>query len=120
MDDIQDDSDLRRGVTAAHLIYGDPLTMNASAYKMLKATQLVHTVFRDKELLHRFCKYMKFLHISQGMDLYYRDYQCQDNEDFEEDKIPTEKDYNDILVHSESNEMQYSHLRNLHALGNRY
>lgn len=101
MDDIQDSSDLRRGVASAHLIFGEPLTMNASAYMMLESTHRVHTVFRDLTVLRKFCKYVKFLHISQGMDLYLRDYQC-DKDDLSEANIPSEQEYDAILVHSKS------------------
>lgn len=99
MDDIQDSSELRRGVPSSYTIYGAPPSMNASAYVMTDVTHRVHNVFRDANVLLTFVKYVKFIHMSQGMDLYYRDIQCN-KDDLKEANIPTEEEYNKILVYS--------------------
>ncbi|XP_021958971.1 geranylgeranyl pyrophosphate synthase [Folsomia candida] len=104
VDDIQDSSELRRGVPSSYTIYGAPPSMNASAYVMTDVTHRVHNVFRDANVLLTFVKYVKFIHMSQGMDLYYRDIQCN-KDDLKEANIPTEEEYNKILVYKTAGQL---------------
>ncbi|OXA49012.1 Geranylgeranyl pyrophosphate synthase [Folsomia candida] len=78
--------------------------MNASAYVMTDVTHRVHNVFRDANVLLTFVKYVKFIHMSQGMDLYYRDIQCN-KDDLKEANIPTEEEYNKILVYKTAGQL---------------
>jgi len=84
IDDIEDNSNTRRGQPAAHAIYGEPLTINCANYTYFLALELVHNsgsakavkVFVD-ELLH--------LHRGQGWDIFWRDnYKCPTLEMYEQ------------------------------------
>ncbi|PVV05120.1 hypothetical protein BB560_000362 [Smittium megazygosporum] len=57
VDDVEDDSNLRRGYPVAHKIYGIPATINTANY--------VYFLALKKELIQ--------LHQGQGMELYWRD-----------------------------------------------
>ncbi|XP_052740750.1 terpene synthase-like [Bicyclus anynana] len=85
MDDIQDNSTIRRGIPAAHCVYGVPLTINASSHiyflvikRILKLGVAATQVFSE-EILELFR--------GQGIDIYWRDnFIC-----------PTEEEYKDML-----------------------
>lgn len=87
IDDIEDNSILRRGVPVAHHIYGVASTINAANYTYFlgleKALTLDHpqiTTVYTEQLLE--------LHRGQGMDIYWRDsYTC-----------PTEDEYRDMVI----------------------
>lgn len=100
MDDVEDNSDLRRGVPVAHQVYGVPQTINTANYvyflafdELLKLrthgkgkdaapTDMVAMV--NDELLN--------LHRGQGMDLFWRDSLT----------CPTEDEYVQMTLGSES------------------
>jgi geranylgeranyl diphosphate synthase type 3 len=72
IDDIQDESIVRRGIPAAHTIYGVASTINAANYmlfvvldKVLRLNHLDATTVFKEQLLE--------LHRGQGMDIYFRD-----------------------------------------------
>ncbi|KAK1924587.1 isoprenoid synthase domain-containing protein [Papiliotrema laurentii] len=74
MDDVEDNSELRRGIPVAHHIYGIPQTINTANYVYFLAVQELISLsgpggkemgFVTDELLN--------LHRGQGMDLYWRD-----------------------------------------------
>jgi geranylgeranyl diphosphate synthase type 3 len=82
IDDVEDNSRLRRGIPCAHLLYGVPATINSANYvyfEALKDTQqlqstLATAVFVD-ELLN--------LHKGQAMDIHWRDNSiCPSEEDY--------------------------------------
>ncbi|CAG8598301.1 68_t:CDS:2 [Paraglomus brasilianum] len=82
IDDVEDFSELRRGVPAAHQIYGTPATINCANYVYFLALDelarldnpRVYQIFTD-ELLS--------LHRGQGMELYWRDtLTCPSEEEF--------------------------------------
>ncbi|KAI0236140.1 Geranylgeranyl pyrophosphate synthase [Lamellibrachia satsuma] len=87
IDDIEDNSILRRGVPVAHNIYGVASTINAANYTYFlgleKALSLDHphiTTVYTEQLLE--------LHRGQGMDIYWRDaYTC-----------PSEDEYKDMVI----------------------
>lgn len=72
VDDIEDNSILRRGRPAAHIIFGTPQTINSANYAFFVA-------FKElQNLNHRlasevFMEELINLHLGQGMDLYWRD-----------------------------------------------
>lgn len=51
MDDFQDDSPLRRGKVAAHIIFGPAQAINASTYTIVKAINQV-AEFRSQSCVH--------------------------------------------------------------------
>ncbi|KIM63905.1 hypothetical protein SCLCIDRAFT_116134, partial [Scleroderma citrinum Foug A] len=74
LDDIEDDSELRRGKPAAHKVYGIPQTINSASYALWIAHQRLLSIWpsatdgiweRHNELL---C-----LHRGQGLDMHWRD-----------------------------------------------
>ncbi|ORY98923.1 geranylgeranyl pyrophosphate synthase [Syncephalastrum racemosum] len=72
IDDVQDDSDLRRGVPVAHHIFGIPQTINSANYvyflaleEILKLNQPHMVTVYTEELLN--------LHRGQGIELFWRD-----------------------------------------------
>ncbi|KAL0832547.1 hypothetical protein ABMA28_000755 [Loxostege sticticalis] len=84
IDDIQDNSILRRGIPVAHSIYGVASTINAANYVMIialeKSLELGHplaTAVYTEQLLE--------LHRGQGMEIYWRDnFQCPSEEEYKE------------------------------------
>ncbi|BGP12566.1 hypothetical protein JCM10213_004848 [Rhodosporidiobolus nylandii] len=89
MDDVEDDSHLRRGMPVAHKIYGIPQTINSANYVYFLAMQelqRIHPrpgvkvdVLVTEELLN--------LHRGQGMDLFWRENLI----------CPTEAEYIDMV-----------------------
>lgn len=84
IDDIQDNSILRRGIPVAHSIYGVASTINAANYAMIyaleKTQQLGHpmaTKVYTEQLLE--------LHRGQGIEIYWRDnFQCPSEDEYKE------------------------------------
>nr|AGW99945.1 geranylgeranyl diphosphate synthase [Choristoneura fumiferana] len=84
VDDIQDNSILRRGIPVAHSIYGVASTINAANYVMIialeKTLELGHpmaTAVYTEQLLE--------LHRGQGMEIYWRDnFHCPSEEEYKE------------------------------------
>ncbi|ESN94089.1 hypothetical protein HELRODRAFT_157766 [Helobdella robusta] len=72
IDDIEDNSNLRRGIPVAHHIYGIPQTINTANYVyflgLQKAISLDHP-----EVTKVFTEQLLELHRGQGMDIYWRD-----------------------------------------------
>ncbi|GJJ69152.1 geranylgeranyl diphosphate synthase, type III [Entomortierella parvispora] len=72
VDDIEDDSVLRRGEPVAHKIYGIPATINCANYVyFLALTEL--TKIQNPAMLTIFTEEMLCLHRGQGMELLWRD-----------------------------------------------
>lgn len=87
IDDIEDNSALRRGQPSAHVVFGVPRTINAANLMYFQALKLTQTLPSRKsssvfmeELLH--------LHYGQGMDLYWRELAL----------CPTESQYMDMVA----------------------
>ena len=82
IDDIEDNSDLRRGVPTAHKIYGIPMTINTANYMYFKALEeLVLT--NNIDVISVFTKEMNELHRGQGMDIFFRDnFICPTEEEY--------------------------------------
>ncbi|KRT83802.1 hypothetical protein AMK59_3629 [Oryctes borbonicus] len=82
LDDIEDNSILRRGIPVAHSIYGIPSTLNASNYIMFIALQ------RCQDLNHAdattvYTEQLLELHRGQGMEIYWRDnFICPSEEEY--------------------------------------
>ncbi|KAJ3052512.1 Geranylgeranyl pyrophosphate synthase [Rhizophlyctis rosea] len=72
IDDVEDDSVLRRGVPVAHKIYGIPSTINCANYVYFLALQKVMSL-NDPRAIQIFTEEMLQLHRGQGMEIYWRD-----------------------------------------------
>lgn len=111
IDDIQDNSILRRGIPVAHSIFGVASTINASNYVYFLGLEKVlglnhpevcfiisfiplnslHGIsYLWKQATKIFCEQLLELHRGQGMEIYWRDsYIC-----------PTEEEYKDMIIKS--------------------
>ncbi|KAL8284194.1 hypothetical protein RQP46_004943 [Phenoliferia psychrophenolica] len=76
MDDVEDDSQLRRGVPVAHKVYGVPQTINSAGYVYFLAFQELQRIqprrpgFKIEEGV---TTELLNLHRGQGMDLFWRE-----------------------------------------------
>ncbi|OBZ85510.1 Geranylgeranyl pyrophosphate synthase [Choanephora cucurbitarum] len=86
IDDVQDDSDLRRGVPVAHHIYGVPQTINTANYVIFIALQEVMKL-NNPEMMNVCIEELTNLHKGQGIELYWRDSLT----------CPTEEEYIDMV-----------------------
>lgn len=76
MDDIEDYSTLRRGLPAAHIIYGIPMTVCSANYILAKTVlELIDQVPDEKQYdgLMIILDQLIFLHQGQGTEIYWRD-----------------------------------------------
>ncbi|XP_061397743.1 terpene synthase [Musca vetustissima] len=87
IDDIEDNSILRRGVPVAHSIYGVPSTINAANYVLFLALEKVQQLGHP-EATKVYTEQLLELHRGQGMEIYWRDsFTC-----------PTEQEYKLMTV----------------------
>ncbi|MCL2801969.1 MAG: polyprenyl synthetase family protein [Treponema sp.] len=70
-DDIEDDSDERRGKPAVHKLYGIDTAINSASFFYFLAANCIETCsFKNKELLYRYwTECMRKLHLGQAMDI---------------------------------------------------
>ncbi|KAJ1943724.1 Geranylgeranyl pyrophosphate synthase [Kickxella alabastrina] len=68
LDNIEDSSELRRGVPAAHTIYGIPMALNAENYVYCISTRGVLQMKRPK-IMEVFTEELMNLHRGQGLEL---------------------------------------------------
>lgn len=101
MDDVEDNSELRRGRPVAHKIYGVPQTINTANYVyfvvfdeifqlglMQPQADPAQARLRAADLAHVVANEMVRLHRGQGMDLFWRDSLI----------CPTEEEYIDMVA----------------------
>ncbi|KAJ1532248.1 hypothetical protein ONE63_000864 [Megalurothrips usitatus] len=87
IDDIQDNSTLRRGIPVAHSIYGVASTINAANYVMFIALERVLNL-NHPEATQVYTEQLLELHRGQGMEIYWRDnFAC-----------PTEEEYRQMTI----------------------
>lgn len=86
VDDIEDSSQLRRGIPVAHNIFGIPQTINSANYIYFVALQELQRL-KNQKALTIFAEELINLHRGQGMDLYWRDSLT----------CPTEDDYLEMV-----------------------
>ncbi|KAF9884146.1 geranylgeranyl pyrophosphate synthetase [Aspergillus nanangensis] len=72
IDDVEDNSVLRRGVPVAHTIYGTAQTINSANYVYFLALQEVQKL-NNPVAIDIYCQELLNLHRGQGMDLFWRD-----------------------------------------------
>ncbi|AEF82191.1 polyprenyl synthetase family protein [Leadbettera azotonutricia] len=78
-DDIEDNSDERRGKPAVHLIYGSDSAINSGAFLYFLPLSCISAWHASAEAKNRVCQiwgeYMRRLHLGQAMDIaWHRDY----------------------------------------------
>uniref|UniRef100_UPI00398E3EC3 geranylgeranyl pyrophosphate synthase n=1 Tax=Pristiophorus japonicus TaxID=55135 RepID=UPI00398E3EC3 len=82
IDDIEDNSKLRRGFPVAHCIYGVPSVINSANYVYFLSLEKVLTLGHP-EAIKVFTQQLLELHRGQGLDIYWRDtYTCPTIEDY--------------------------------------
>ncbi|XP_067143278.1 terpene synthase [Centruroides vittatus] len=87
IDDIEDNSLLRRGIPVAHNIFGIPSTINSANYVYFLSLQKVLEL-NHPEATKIFTEHLLELHRGQGMEIYWRDnFVC-----------PTEEEYKRIVI----------------------
>jgi len=72
IDDVEDDSDLRRGVPVAHKIYGIAQTVNCANYVYFMALNGIIKLGNSK-MVDIYTEELLNLHKGQGMELFWRD-----------------------------------------------
>lgn len=87
IDDVQDGSQLRRGIPVAHNIFGTAQTINSANYVYFIALQNLQYLTNKDEAIEIFTTELLNLHRGQGMDLYWRDTLT----------CPTEDDYLEMV-----------------------
>lgn len=88
IDDVEDCSELRRGLQAAHLKFGSASTINAANYIYFSAMSLIRST-GNPDVVRIFEEEILNLHRGQGLELFWRD-RCGLQSDFD---CPTESDY---------------------------
>ncbi|XP_069461126.1 geranylgeranyl pyrophosphate synthase-like [Ambystoma mexicanum] len=87
IDDIQDNSKLRKGFPVAHSVYGIAAVINAANYAYLLSIQKILTLCHP-DAMKVFIEVALDLHIGQGIDIHWRDtYTC-----------PTEAQYKAMVL----------------------
>lgn len=90
VDDVEDNSTLRRGVPVAHSIFGVAQTINSANYVYFCALQEIAKL-NNPSVLTIFTEELLNLHRGQGMDLFWRDTLT----------TPTEDDYLEMVSNSQ-------------------
>jgi geranylgeranyl diphosphate synthase, type III len=87
IDDVEDNSILRRGQPVAHSIFGTAQTINSANYVYFLALQELQKLTNWNDAIDIFTTELLNLHRGQGMDLYWRDTLT----------CPTEDDYLEMV-----------------------
>lgn len=72
IDDIEDNSKLRRGIPVAHSVFGIPQTINSANYVYFLSMEKV-IALQEPSAVQAFTEQLIELHRGQGMDIYWRD-----------------------------------------------
>ena len=73
IDDIQDNSKLRRGFPVAHDVFGQAQTINSANYIYFLAQQNLMQLPHQAAICKIYNEELLNLHLGQGMDLFWRD-----------------------------------------------
>jgi geranylgeranyl diphosphate synthase, type III len=92
IDDVEDGSDLRRGLPVAHKIFGVAKTINAANYVYFEALQKAMEL-NSTEAIHVFTQELLKLHYGQGCEIHWRD----------SGECPTESQYLEMVSNSNFN-----------------
>ena len=101
IDDIQDNSLLRRNKPCAHLIYGISFSINSSYYSIFKTVMQISQNF-SQITTSKVIEYLYHLHEGQGMDIYYTQNKV----------IPSIEEYEKIMIYKSG----YTFIINLELL----
>ena len=101
IDDIEDNSLLRRNQHCAHIKYGMPLSINAGYYSFFKSLYEIQNNF-DEKTSRKITEYICFVHEGQGMDIYYTQNKI----------IPDIKEYEKMMIYKTG----YAFIMNLDLL----
>ncbi|KAL4754420.1 hypothetical protein BDW72DRAFT_190280 [Aspergillus terricola var. indicus] len=72
LDDIQDGSQLRRGRPAAHVVFGQPQTLNSATYLYVKGSRQLKKLKHSSECGDVFIDELETLSFGQGLELHWR------------------------------------------------
>jgi geranylgeranyl diphosphate synthase type 3 len=72
IDDIQDNTALRRGIPVAHSIYGVANTINAATYLLLKGLNKVQ-ILNHPEAITVCTEQLLDMYYGQGLEIFWRD-----------------------------------------------
>lgn len=86
IDDIEDNSKLRRGIPVAHSIFGIPNVINSANYAYFRALEKCHAL-NNPQAMNVFVGELLNLHRGQGHDILWRD----------DVKCPTEEQYMEMV-----------------------
>jgi len=93
IDDIQDNSALRRGIPAAHIVYGVASTISAALCVSFKSMKMVLSSIRP-DCVKLYTKMLLELWRGQAIEIYWRDnHTC-----------PSEEEYVDMVTRSKNRE----------------
>ena len=101
IDDIEDNSLLRRNQPCAHIKYGMPLSINAGYYSLFKSLYEIQNNF-DEKTSRKITECICFIHEGQGMDIYYTQNKI----------IPDIKEYEKMMIYKTG----YAFIMNLDLL----
>jgi len=88
IDDIEDNSLLRRNEVCSHIKYGIPLSINAGYYCTFKTLMFISKNFRQ-QIVNKTIEYIYYIHEGQGMDIYYTSNKL----------IPSIEQYNKMMIY---------------------
>jgi len=88
IDDIEDNSLLRRNEPCSHIKYGIPLTLNAGYMEIFQSLKIISTQY-SSNTTNKIIEYLYHLHEGQGMDIYYTTNKI----------IPSLEDYTKMIVY---------------------
>ncbi|KAL4899449.1 hypothetical protein BDW74DRAFT_171497 [Aspergillus multicolor] len=82
LDDIEDNSPLRRGRPATHMVFGAEQTINSANYLLIDVMQKVREL-EDPKCMDIYIEEMRNLFVGQSFDLYWtRNGECPDEEEY--------------------------------------
>ncbi|XP_035828379.1 geranylgeranyl pyrophosphate synthase isoform X2 [Aplysia californica] len=88
IDDIEDNSKLRRGIPVTHSIFGVAQTINTANYVYFQGLEKLFTLGKLEQTTRVFTEHLLELHRGQGMDIYWRDAVV----------CPTEEEYRIMVI----------------------
>jgi geranylgeranyl diphosphate synthase type 3 len=84
IDDIQDNSTLRRGIPTAHSIYGVASTINAANYLLLKGLKKVQNL-KHTDAISVCTEQLLEMYYGQGLEIWWREnYICPSFEEYKQ------------------------------------
>jgi len=84
IDDIQDNSILRRGIPVAHSIYGVASMINAANYLLLKGLKRVQSL-KHPDAIRVYTEQLLEFYCAQGLEICWRDnYTCPSLEEYKQ------------------------------------